>query len=286
MVTDFPFAIGASVFGILGLLFYSFGGEFMAAIKKLSAGFQYRIDRADMAIKPEEFGLIVIGAGVVLWIAIVLVLRTSPLISLFVLPLTVALSVLAGSGYLRFKGDRRVNGFVQQLELVSRMLAGALRVGLGLRQAIILVTEEVPNPARREFMRVIGRTNLGIPIVDALDELAAGMPSQEMIMFSRVIRVQSSTGGDLAKILERLAGTIRDRRRIVRKMGALTAQGRFGAAIIGGLPIVIGSFIVVTQPEMGHALLHTHFGWIMLGIVAGLEIAAIFVLRRILQLEA
>ncbi len=229
--------------------------------------------------------MIVIGVTVVLWIAVVLVIHTSPLISLFMLPFSLAICTLGGSFYLSFRGYRRVSGFVQQLELVLRMLAGALRVGLGLRQAIILVTEEVPDPARREFMRVIGRTNIGISIIDALDELAKSMPSSEMNMFAKVVRVQQQTGGDLAKVLERLAATIRDRRRVFRKMGALTAQGRFGAFIIGALPVLVGSFVVFTQPEMGHALLHTTPGLISLGIAIGLELAAIFSLSRILRFD-
>ena len=124
-----------------------------------------------MQVKAEEFSLIVIGAGVVIWVGVVLVFRTALLISIALLPLILALCIIAGSFYLRVRGDRRISSFVQQLELVLRMLSGALRVGLGLRQAIILVTEEVPDPARREFMRIIGRTNIGISIVDALDEL-------------------------------------------------------------------------------------------------------------------
>ena len=104
-------------------------------------------------------------------------------------------------------------------------------------------------------------------------------------MFSRVVRVQSTTGGDLAKVLEKLASTIRDRRRVFRKMSALTAQGRFGAFIIGGLPLLVGGFVVFTQGEMGHALLYTRVGWIALGIVAILEFLAIVSLYRILQFD-
>jgi tight adherence protein B len=285
VVGTFPYALGAGIFGVIVLVVFALGGDVKSSLKKFGANFQARIDRADMSIKAEDFALIVLGVTVMLWLAIVIFIHTGPLISLFVIPFSLAASILGSTFYLTFRGNRRVNGFVQQLELVLRMLAGALRVGLGLRQAIILVTEEVPDPARREFMRVIGRTNIGITVVDALEELAKSMPSSEMAMFSRVVRVQQSTGGDLAKVLERLAATIRDRRRVMRKMNALTAQGRMGACIIGGLPILVGGFVIATQPEMGNALLHTTPGLIALGIAVGLELAAIYTLSRILQFD-
>jgi tight adherence protein B len=285
VIAYYPYAIGASVCGILALLFYSSGIRLTGFTGKVGSGFQDRIDRADMTIKPEEFALLIVGISVIAWLAVVLVAKTPTLISILLLPASLALGVLAGTFYLKFRGDKRVNGFVQQLELVMRMLAGALRVGLGFRQAIILVTEEVPDPARREFMRVIGRTNLGIPIVDALDELCRSMPTNEMLMFAKVVRVQQQTGGDLAKVLEKLAATIRDRRRVIRKMGALTAQGRFGAAIIGALPILVGGFVVMTQQEMGDALMHTFPGHIAVGIFVCLEAAAIYTLSRILRFD-
>jgi len=278
-----PLAIGASLIGVIGLLMFALGVDIRKALAKYTKNYQTAIDRADMSIKAEEFGLIVLGAGGLVWVGAVLGFRSDLLISALLFPVAMVVAVLGGNIFLKIRGDMRMNGFGNQLELVLRMLAGALRVGLGLRQAIILVTEEVPDPARREFMRVIGRTNIGLSVLDALDELAKSMPSNEMTMFARCLRVQSQTGGDLAKVLETLAATIRDRRRVMRKMSALTAQGRFGAIIIGALPLLVGGF--ATQADMAQALLHTQPGWIALGAVFVLELLAAFSLNRILQFD-
>lgn len=285
MVASFPLAIGAGVFGILVLLFFAVAGDIGSALRKVGTAFQARLDRADMQVKAEEFALILVGIGVVVWIGAALLARTELLISILMLPLSLCISILVGNLYLKIRGDRRIDRFVQQLEMVLRTISGAVRVGLGLRQAIILVTEEAPDPARREFLRVVGRTNIGINMIDALDELSRSMPSHEVQMFARCVRVQQTSGGDLAKVLERLAGTIRDRRRVYRKMSALTAQGRFGAGIIAALPLLVGGFIIFAEPDMGHALLHTKVGIIALMIFFGLETAAIFSLSRILQFD-
>jgi len=285
MVGVFPYAIGASVIGVGALLFFALGGNVRVYLSRMGATYQGKIDRADVNFKPEEFVLALIGVAVVLWLAVVFLLHQTVLISVLLLPLTLAIALAGGNFYLGFRGHRRVDSFVQQLELVLRMLSGAMRVGLGLRQAIILVTEEVPDPARREFMRVIGRTNIGVSITDALDDLTRSMPCNEMQMFSRVVKVQQQTGGDLAKVLEKLAATIRDRRRVFRKMNALTSQGRFGAGIIGALPILVGGFVVMTQPSMGAALMHTSPGHIAVGLFTVLEGLAIFSLNKILQFD-
>jgi len=147
------------------------------------------------------------------------------------------------------------------------------------------VTDEMPDPARYEFSRVIGQANIGVGLHDALDDLAERLPQNETLMMSRVIRIQSNTGGDMAKVLEQLANTIKERRRMRRKVSALTAEGRAGAMVLAGLPIFLGGFIIVTQRDLGHGLLFTGAGHIALTIVAVLEVLGVFTLGRILKVN-
>ncbi len=164
-------------------------------------------------------------------------------------------------------------------------MASGLRAGLGLRQALVLVMDELDDPARTEFMRVLGQANIGQSVYDALDSLAKRMPSDECSMMVRAIRVQSQTGGNLAKVLEHLAHTIKERRRVFRKMRALTAEGRMTAWVIALLPVVVGVMIVGLNPTMRHALLFTGIGHIVMVFVVLLEGAGILMLRRIMRFE-
>jgi tight adherence protein B len=280
-----PFAIFFGITACMALGYFAFRDAITSKIARSGDSFRARIERADIALKPEEVVLSMFGGGAIIWVVACFLIRPPLAIGVLILPVGIAVAGLAANGWLDLKARQRVGGFTQQLELVLRMMAGALRVGLGLRQAMILVTEEVADPARREFLRVIGRTNIGVSILDALDELAATMPSAEMTMTSKAIRVQAQTGGDLAKVLENLANTIKDRRRVYRKMKALTAQGRASAYIVGGLPLLVGGFVIITQPLMGHALLFTSVGHIALGLVAVLETFAVFAITRILQFD-
>ena len=280
-----PFAICIGLSACIGLALFALSERIGKKLGTFSSAFRAKIELADVPLKSEEVLYSMIGAAAILWLALTLFFHPPILIGLGILPVAVALSWFGANGWLGWKAKRRVSGFTQQLELVLRMLSGAMRVGLGLRQAMVLVTEEVADPARREFMRVVGRTNIGIVIYDALDELAATVPSRELTMVVKSIRIQSQTGGDLAKVLETLANTIKERRRIQRKMSALTAQAKAGAYIIGALPVLIGGFVIVTQPDMSHALLWTLYGHIALGLAVTLEGIAIFVLSKILQFD-
>jgi tight adherence protein B len=198
-----------------------------------------------------------------------------------------AVSRKTGLGAMREKWQtaRRMTKFMPQLESALRMAAGSLRVGLSLRQAILVVAEELDDPAKNEFVRVVASTNLGMSILDALDELAARMPSAELVMTVRAIRVQAQTGGDLADLLDTVGDTIKARRTLARKVSALTAEGRMSAYVILALPIGVGVFLVLTQPHIGHALLFTPIGQISLAAVAVLETLASVIIMRMLKVE-
>jgi tight adherence protein B len=104
-------------------------------------------------------------------------------------------------------------------------------------------------------------------------------------MIARVFRVQSETGGDLARILDQLAETIKDRRHVGRKVSALTAEGRMSAWVLMLIPIGLGLFIDVTQPQMANALFFTWIGHIVLAVIVILEVFAYIWLRSLLRVN-
>jgi tight adherence protein B len=222
---------------------------------------------------------------VVLWLLTAFLFRPSPLVGLLMLPIA---GVICGGGYVGFihlKTHQRNEAFIAQLELVLRLMSSALRTGMGLRQSLNMVVEESPDPARYEYARVIGQANIGVSILDALDDLAARIPRQETLMMARVIRVQAQTGGDLGKILDQLANTIKERRRIKRKIRALTAEGRVGAIILASLPIFLGGWLSFTQPHLRDLILHSPIGHGTLLIVFILEVLGVFTLSRMLKVK-
>jgi tight adherence protein B len=243
------------------------------------------LDRAGMQQRPQEIFIGIGVAAVLLWLVLAFLMRPAPIIGFLLLPLCAGAAAGGFWMVLQMKLRKRLDLFVQQLELALRLIGSGVRIGLGLRQALTIVIEEMPDPAKYEYMRVVGQTNIGVSVYDALDNLSKRMPSNETMMMARAIRIQSQTGGDLSKILEHLANTIKERRRIQRKISALTAEGRASAAILAGLPLFVSGFISMSQPAMGHALWLTPPGHVALGIVAALESCGTFWLFRMLKVD-
>jgi tight adherence protein B len=280
-----PFAIVLGVATAAGLLFYSFWDRIAQRLSGITSIFATDLERAGLKMQSEQILVGIVGISLSAWLFCTVLLRPE-------LPLAVLL--LAGFLFMGFYGFRywlagkvkqRAKAFAEQLELVLRMISSGLRVGLGMRQAIVLVTEELPDPVRSEFARVFVQTNLGVSMNDALDMLVGRMPSEELKMMVDAIRVQSQTGGNLAKIMDHLAGTIKGRRAVTRKIKSLTGEAVAGAWVLGALPVLVGGFVMGTQGDMRQVMLTTTVGHIGLTLFFVLELLGIFCLRQLLSFE-
>jgi len=285
MVAVAPFAIVLGAMAAVGLLFYSFWDRITAPLAGITKMYADDLERAAIKMHSEQIVVGIVGFALSAWLLAVVLMHPAILIAGLLLPLMVGAAIYIFRMFVRSRAAKRAKEFNEQLEMVLRMMSSGLRVGLGLRQALVLVTEDVADPARVEFARAVGETNIGMTLNDALEGLGHRMPSDELRMMIDAIRVQSQTGGNLAKILDHLASTIKSRREIRRKVSALTGEARAGAWVIGILPIFVGSFVMLTQSTMRNAMLGTTIGHIGFGLFVFLEGAGVFTLRQLLQFE-
>jgi tight adherence protein B len=285
MVAIAPLAIVIGTAAAAGLLFYSFWDRIAGWLGNATSFLAADIERAGLKIHSEQVVVGTVGFSLTAWSFFIILVRPNIFLSMIVLAAFLGMALMSFRSYLRAKVKKRINAFNEQLEMVLRMISNGLRVGLGMRQAIVLVTEELDEPARGEFLRVFGQTNIGVSLNDALDALVRRMPSEELRMMVDAIRVQSQTGGNLAKIMDHLAQTIKGRRAVTRKIASLTGEAIAGAWVLGALPVLVGGAVMIMEPEMREAMLDTGVGHIGLIAFCVLELCGIFTLRKMLSFD-
>jgi tight adherence protein B len=285
VVSAMPFAIVLGVIGTMGFAVYAGWGRIERYLAKFVGSFAVDLERAGLRIPAERLGAVVGTITVGLWLAAVIFIRPDPLRAILFVPIAFAVTALGFRFWIKRKVKKRLKAFDGQLELALRLISSGLRVGLSLRQALVLVTEELSDPAQTEFSRVIARSNIGVPMDVALDDLVRRVPSEELAMMVDAIQVQSKTGGNLGKILDHLAGTIKGRRQIVRKIAALTGEATLSGWVIGLLPVGVGAFIMIAEPPMRAALLGTGIGHLSLVVFFVLEVLGIGMIRGIMKMD-
>jgi tight adherence protein B len=280
-----PYLIVVGIAGAIGYLGYRSWNDIIQAITPFTEPYQILLERGGIKIDAADLAFRILAIAIFAWGGLVLVMRPNGWIALACLPICFLLTFWGTGFWVRHRIGKRLKTFNDQLEIALRLMTSGLRAGLGLRQAMIVVVSEMPDPIRVEFNRVLNQTSIGISIYDALDTFNERMPSAEMLMLTRAIRIQSKTGGNLGKMLETLAETIKQRRRIDRKLLAMTSEARASSLVMSGLPIGLLLFIIAFQPAMREDLFGTWFGRAMVAASLGLIALGQYVMNALAKID-
>lgn len=196
-----------------------------------------------------------------------------------------------GAGYLpifflRWQIDSRSARITEQLPDALDLMARSLQAGHGIAESVRSCAEETHPPLSAEMARVYEENNLGRDFRDSLQALVARNRNNfDLKIFASSVILQRETGGNLVEILENIAGTIRQRFVFKGKVKALTAEARFSAMILGGLPFFIGGAIYSIRPEYLSVLFTDPLGKaIVVGIVVWFSLG-VFVMTEITKVE-
>ncbi len=180
---------------------------------------------------------------------------------------------------------RRLRMFEEQLPDALMMLSGGLRAGVGLSAAIAQLVAEAQPPLAQEFALMLREQRLGVTLEQSLNNLARRVPTQTTTLVVSAMRIASETGGGLAETLERTANTIRSRLQMEGKIGALTAQGKLQAWVVGMLPVVLMLILNKMEPEAMSLLWHSRLGWATLVVIVIFEFMGVYVIRKIIAID-
>jgi len=204
----------------------------------------------------------------------------------FPLPILVGIVVaLAPIGYVAWKRHSRLQAFEERFPEALDLLGRAVRAGHAFTTGLEMVGKESPEPVAGEFRTAFEEQNFGLPLRDALVNLAERVPIVDVRFFVTALLVQKETGGNLAEILDELARVIRDRFRIYREVQVKTAQGRLTAGILILLPVTMLIALKFLNPQYVNILFTDPIGPMILIGAGCLQLVGAILLWRIVQIQ-
>lgn len=175
---------------------------------------------------------------------------------------------------------QRIAAFEQQLPEALLSVAGSIRAGSSLTNALQgLVMHALP-PLSQEMAVVNRQIRLGATAPDAFQQLSARLGGQPLALLSMTVRVAIQTGGPLAQMLEQTGQTMQANQQIQARLAALTAQGWLQAWVMGGMPPALMAALGALDPSFSEALLQTSAGHAVLMVIGCFEVLGIWWLRR------
>ena len=193
--------------------------------------------------------------------------------------------VLSPRFLLGFLKKRRIEKFLYQFPDALMTLAAALRAGASLSKGLEQLALRQPAPLSQEFSLVVAEHRVGRDLVEALDELCVRIPKQELELFTAAISISRGVGGNLADTLDSLAKTLSEKMHIEGKISALTASGRAQGWVVSLLPVAVGAVLFKQQPEAMGKLFTEVYGWAVLAVVSCMMALAVYMIRKIVNID-
>jgi tight adherence protein B len=199
------------------------------------------------------------------------------------LPLPLAVKLLLATlcvflplAYVRRARRRRLTRIELQLPDAADFIARALRAGHSFTNVLQIVGNELPEPLSSEFRIAREEINYGVPMSEALHNMAARIPLTDLRYLIIAVLIQRETGGNLAEILTNISHIIRSRLKLAAQVRVLSAEGRMSAWVLGLLPFAVAGMLTLVNPgyvrvlwtePAGIRLLWTALSMIAVGVV-------------------
>lgn len=259
------------------------GGNASSLLSRLTSGMPAisdYLEQADVSMPASRFAMICLaffGGGFAICVVSPVPVLLGPIVGVLLMGLPV--------GWLMMKRKRRLAKFGNQMPEALELLSRSLRAGHSLNAGFGLVATEMDAPLATEFGRCFEEQNLGIPLDEAIDDMASRIPNMDLRFFATAVVLQRQTGGDLSEILDKIGHLVRERLQILGTIQALTGEGRMSGAVLLALPPVL--FLVMLRLNYDYVMMlfTDQIGRYLLGVALVTQLVGALVIKKIITIK-
>ncbi|GJE53972.1 MULTISPECIES: type II secretion system F family protein [Methylobacterium] len=170
---------------------------------------------------------------------------------------------------------RRTKKFVAELPNAIDVVVRGIRSGIPVGDCLRIIAREAEEPLRSEFRIAVEAQTVGIPMSDAILRMYERVPVTDVNFFAVVIAIQAKSGGNLSEALGNLSRVLRERKKMVGKVQAMSMEAKASGVIIAALPFIVALLTYLSSPDyvsllwtttVGKAALVVSAFWMSLGI--------------------
>ena len=170
-----------------------------------------------------------------------------------------------------FPARRRARRDAQLPDALDRLASG-LRGGQSIGPALVELAGPLPEPLGLELRSVAASLAHGAPVATALAAWAE-LPgaSGDVRLVAAALTLGANAGGEVARAVDRIAATMRERRELQAEVHALATQARASAAVLAIAPLAFTGLVASIEPGAVAFLVTTPVGLACLTVGLGLE---------------
>jgi tight adherence protein B len=198
---------------------------------------------------------------------------------------TVALAA-AVALFVTARSQRRRLAIVAQLPTFLDGIVRLVTLGNSVPAAFQAALQTTEAPLRDCLDHVSRMMRAGVEIDRALAHVAVVYRTREFEFVGAVLRLSVKYGGRADVMLERMSTFMRDLEQAGRELSAMSAETRLSAWVLVALPLLIGGFLVSTNPTYFTTMWGDADGRHLIYLSFALQAAGGYLLYRMTRLRA
>lgn len=199
--------------------------------------------------------------------------------------LVLAFIVVAPALHLEQLRRKRVLELEKQLDAFMLSLANALKSIPGVSAAFQSVAETAPLPMRQELELCNREMRVGSTLDEALQHMAARVGSPRLDSAIVAIVLGRQIGGNLPRVLESTASSVREISRLEGVLRTKTAEAKMQLYVIGATPLFLILVLSVMSPGYFEPLTESSTGYLVGIGAAGSWLFALYLARKVLSVS-
>lgn len=198
---------------------------------------------------------------------------------------TVVAAALVGQRWLRRTlHRRRLAERDAQLPAAVERIASAIRAGASPGPALIEVARTQHGPLAEDLRSVAAGVRHGESLAVALQRWSAHPDaSPDVVLAASALDLGARTGGQVARAIDGVAGTLRERRQLQAEVRALATQARSSAWLLAAAPVGFATLVAGIEPGAVQFLLRTPVGLACLTAGLALDASGLAWMARIVR---
>ena len=147
-----------------------------------------------------------------------------------------------------------------------------LRAGHAIGPALRELAGATSAPLGAELRPLAAALDHGVPVAAALDRWAAHRDaSPDVRLVAAALTLGAHAGGEVARAVDQISTTLRERRELQGEVRALATQARTSAAVLAIAPLAFTVLVSTIEPRAVGFLVTTPLGLVCLVLGLGLE---------------
>jgi tight adherence protein B len=208
--------------------------------------------------------------------------------TLFTVPYVYGWALLVAFGpwvWIDRQRRQRVALIEHQLDGFILALANALKTTPSIGAAFASIVPILQEPTRQEVELAVKEMKVGSTLDQALLHMAARIGSRQVDSALSAILIGRQVGGNLARLLEQTASTLREMGRLEGVVRTKTAEGKMQLAFLAALPLALVVVLQFMWPGYFAPLTRSLTGYVIVIGCGVLWISAILIARKILDVD-